>query len=285
MAQRFDKLAQTIVGLERLMLESSKFDFRTRAPPHKHVVKVAKNAGIGQDVASVALSILNDSYKTWAPMKQTTITLVFACLELACRLLNKDLNKIFGPKGLDYDKFFTKRSNIMETLLDLTDLYTHFHKHTIVGFGIDINVFIQLRITLNKEIDEKGFDRFCHSIDPALAQAKCTPKTPITPASPAEARQNGNTNGSNSTLSPRSSSSRGAVIRPDATIRFMLDRNQARDEQAIVDTFHNVEFEEYEIEIDEPIPPQRPAERHPTGPSGYRGRGDYGGFHRRGGRR
>jgi len=266
------------------MLESSKFDFRNRTP-HKYIIKTAKYARLSPDITKLALSILNDAYKTWAPMKQTCITMALACLELACRLYAQDVEKIYGGLGPSYEEFAAKREDVMETLLDITELYTHNQRQTTVGPMMDVDDFIQLRIVFNKEMEESGLERFCHGIDPATALAKCTPKTPITPASPAEMRANGGVNGNGNmaspvTLSPRSAGSRGLIA---GTVRFMLDKNQAREEEQIVDTYHKVEFEEYEVEVEEPIP----VTKHERGPGGYRGGREYGGYHgkRGGGRR
>ncbi|KAH8585905.1 cyclin-like protein [Bisporella sp. PMI_857] len=265
---RFDAPSNRILGLERMMLESSKFDFRNRSP-YKHIVKIAKYAGLDREVAKLAMSILNDSYKTWAPLKQTSSTMVFACLELAAHVLDKDLDKIFGPNAPNYEEFATNRPDIMETLLDIIDLYTHFQKSTTVGPLMDIDYFVQLRILYNKEMSEKGIERFNHCIDPSLAIAKVTPKTPITPASPAETRGNGSSNRTSDMAGP---SPRSDPAQKNAgTMRFMLDRNQAREEQAIVDSYHKEEYEEYEIEVDEPIP-----QKHDRS-LGYRGRDN--GYH------
>jgi len=273
-----------VTGLERLMLESSKFDFRNRTP-HKYIIKTAKYVRLSPDITKLALSILNDAYKTWAPMKQTCITMALACLELACRLYAQDVDKIYGGLGPNYEEFAAKRADVMETLLDITELYTHNQRQTTVGPMMDVDDFIQLRIVFNKEMEESGIERFCHGIDPATALAKCTPKTPNTPASPVETRANGGVNGNGNvaspvTLSPRSAGSRGLV---GGTVRFMLDRNQARDEERVVDAFHKVEFEEYEVEVEEPIPVNNNNNhKHERGSGGYQGGRDYGYHGKRG---
>jgi len=265
------------------MLESSKFDFRNRTP-HKYVIKMAKYAILTPEVTKLALSILNDAYKTWAPMKQTCITMALACLELACRIYAQDVEKIYGSLGPSYEEFAANRGDVMETLLDITELYTHNQRQTSVGPMMDVDDIIQLRIVFNKEMEESGLERFCHGIDPATALAKCTPKTPNTPASPADTRINGGVNGNGNgniaspALSPRSGGSRGLT---GGTVRFMLDRNQAREEQRVVDSYHKVEFEEYEVEVEEQIPVNKQERSH----GGYRGGRDYGYHGKRGGGR
>ena len=69
------------------MLESSSFDFRSRHPQHL-LIKLCKghDLNIGDAVAKTAYSLSIDLYRTFAPLKQTTVTLAFACVDLACRL-------------------------------------------------------------------------------------------------------------------------------------------------------------------------------------------------------
>ena len=49
---------------------------------------------LDNSVANAALSICLDVYRTLAVLKQTRQTLAFACLELAARFLEKDVEKI-----------------------------------------------------------------------------------------------------------------------------------------------------------------------------------------------
>ncbi|KAG9241906.1 cyclin-like protein [Calycina marina] len=292
---RFNSPSAIVLGLERLMLESSKFDFRNRTP-HRSLLKLAKYLALPGPTTKLALAILNDSYKTWAPMKQTCTAMAFACLELACHLLNRDLEQIHGSEDIanKYEELGCLREEVMETLLDMTELYTHCQKFTTVGMMWDVDIFIQIRIHLNREMSEHNFERFCHSIDPATALAKLTPKTPITPASPEETRTNGHTNGqasgngnSNGNFPSPSSSGGSKGVKQD-TVRFMLEREQAREEQAVVERYWKVEYEEYEIEIEEPIP-VAPVHhgRDRQGGGGYRGRdrGYHGHGHGKRGRR
>lgn len=94
------------------MLESSGFDFRTRHPL-KPLVKLARFYNLERDspVARLAYNISLDLYRTYAPLKQTTQTMAFACLELAGRLLGQNIKPL--EDGVHYGKWHTCREEIM----------------------------------------------------------------------------------------------------------------------------------------------------------------------------
>lgn len=263
-SETFEGPSKIVIGLERLMLECSGFDFRSRYP-FKHLIKLAKEAEIEKDVAKVAYNVMLDLYRTFGPLKQTCAAMSFACIELATLILDKQHEAIRGDSSPSYRKWFTTRSEIMETLLDLLDLYTHFQKSSIVGPSHNIEKFINIRIKLNQEMEEEALlSRYTeyheapktNGFKPSIK----TPKTPITPASPSETRVNGKDGASPATLSPRSSGSsrRGIGARgQEGTVRFMLDAEQAKQEKETVDQYFKVEYEEYEVEVEEPIKPER----------------------------
>ena len=261
------------------MLEASGFDFRVRYP-HKHLIKLAKEGGIGKDVVKIAYDVMVDLYKTFAPLKQTCATMSFACLEFATLILEKQQENIRGPQSPSYRKWCTRRAEIMETLLDLLDLYTHFQKSSIVGPSYNIEKFIQLKIKLNQEIEEDStLSRYTEQHEPPKTHGFKsnikTPKTPITPASPSDTRINGNI-ASPATLSPRSSGSGRKSVGTrgqDGTIRFMLDAEQAKQEKETVAEYFKVEYEDYEIEVEEPIKPN-PPQQHQNNPRNHHNRRD-----------
>lgn len=108
----FEIHARGIIGLERLMLEASGFDFRTRHP-QKVLIKLARHYGFTKDsrVSSVAYSISLDLYRTFAPIKQTSSTMAFSCLELAGRLLDQRSKPV--ESGQDYENWRTSRQEVM----------------------------------------------------------------------------------------------------------------------------------------------------------------------------
>jgi CTD kinase subunit beta len=277
--QSFDGSSKVVIGLERLMLEASGFDFRVRYP-HKHLIKLARAARVDKDVTRVAYNMMIDLYRTYAPLKQSCGTMAFACLELATKVLEKQQEKVQGQDAPQYRKWSTRRAEILETILDLLDLYTHFQKSSIVGPGHSMDKFIQLKIKINQEAGEgRSVNRFTEFYEPpktnGFRPGVKTPKTPVTPASPAEVRINGK-DASPATLSPKSSGSgrRGIGARgQDGTVRFMLDSEQAKEEKDITSTYFKEEWEEYEVEVEEPIParPEKKEERGQRQP--YRGHG------------
>jgi CTD kinase subunit beta len=258
--------------LERLVLEASGFDFRS-FHPHETLVKLLKSSGFSTEVSTMAYDMMIDLHKTFAPLKQVTTTMAFACTELATLVTESaDDQDIMKSLIKDYEKWSTSRAEVVETVLDLLDLYTHFQKTSEVGPKYNIELFIQIRIKFNQEVEQTpGLSRYTHQVEHQKTNGfktnVKTPKTPITPASPSDVRANG---ASPATLSPRSSDSRRPGPRPgqDGTARFMLDPDQARKERAVVNEYHRVEYEEYEVEVEEPIQPERSPQNHhrPGGP-------------------
>lgn len=118
LAQIFDQHSRGIIILERLMLEASGFDFRNRHP-QKLLVKLLKQHGLKKDdeVGIVAYCISLDLYRTFAPLKQTTGTMAFACLELASRLLDAGLEDVEAGRG--YVNWKLGRAEVMGMFLSL----------------------------------------------------------------------------------------------------------------------------------------------------------------------
>lgn len=96
------------------MLEASGFDFRNRHP-QKLLIKLAKAYGVqkGSSLIKIAYCISLDLYRTFAPLKQSTPTMAFACLELSSRLLNEFDS--FEVARKDYASWQTSREEIMGT--------------------------------------------------------------------------------------------------------------------------------------------------------------------------
>ncbi|TGO82191.1 hypothetical protein BPOR_0895g00030 [Botrytis porri] len=266
----FEAPSKVVIGLERLMLEASSFDFRVRYP-QKHLIKLVKNGGIQRDVAEVAYQVMLDLYRTFAPLKQTCSTMSFACVELATLICEKQK----GWRGPSYKKWWTSRSEIVETMLDLLDLYTHYQKQSIVGPLHNIEKFIGIRIKINQELEEKRLPRHTeHHEAPRNNGVRHAPNTPVTPASPADLRFNGHV-ASPANLSPKSVSSGSkppAAIRgQNGTVRYMLDVAKAKNERDTVDTYFRDEYEGYEVEVEETVPVE-PIPTHHTPREPHHGR-------------
>ncbi|KAL6719926.1 RNA polymerase II C-terminal domain kinase beta subunit [Lecanora helva] len=240
----FESHSKTIIGLERLMLEASGFDFRNRYPQvlALNIAKMynAEKHDVGRTVYSISL----DMYRTYAPLKQTTATMAFACVELAGRIHNHPIEAMQNGK---YDKRWNiTREEVMETLLDLVDLYTHHRAVTIVGQKFSLETFIGIRIALNQEASTNKYPRY--TVTAKSSQTKNSGSTkatngakkgPQTPTSPYD----------KDLTSPISANGASKPGLKDGTVRFMLDPQRAKDEKDAVRAFFEPGEEEYEIEV------------------------------------
>jgi CTD kinase subunit beta len=223
------------------MLESAGFDFRNRYP-QKLMVKLARALKFDRNNASkTAWNLSIDLYKTFAPLKQSTPTLAIACVELAARLHEMDTTRLVDAGIMRYSKWATSRAEVMETLLDLLDLYTHHRTSTSVGPIYTLEAFINIRIGLNQEASVAKIPRYASYASEGTVKAQngsngskprngAHPKTSATPAIQIPASAMG---------------SHGQ----DVTVRFMLDAARARAERSEVDKYHQIEQEEYEVEV------------------------------------
>ncbi|KAI9376648.1 Fructosamine kinase-domain-containing protein [Aspergillus egyptiacus] len=247
--QVLDEPARGIIGLERLMLESSGFDFRTRHP-QKTLIKLARQYGFTpqSEVSNVAYRISQDLYRTFAPIKQTTSTMAFCCLELAGRLLDQRIEAV--ELGIDYGNWKTSREEVMETLFDLLELYTHNRGATSVGPHFPADRFLTVRIPLNQEAEDRKLPRYTHWIEEGKSHK--------------EPRRSAATNGSTRKEQNAAAvevlyhplipvTANGERPRPgekgrDAAVRFIVDSEYAEAEKARVAEYFKVEMEEYEVE-------------------------------------
>ncbi|KAI9657231.1 MAG: RNA polymerase II C-terminal domain kinase beta subunit [Alyxoria varia] len=137
-------VAQTLFHFERLVLEANGYDFRYRHP-HSLLCKLIKASGLPKDtVGLTAYYITVDAYKTWAPLKVTTATMCLGCLELAVRLHGIEWEGVRGPvecfvgaveeggDDMESRRWKTTREEVLETMLDLLDLYQHYRQFTLL---------------------------------------------------------------------------------------------------------------------------------------------------------
>jgi CTD kinase subunit beta len=149
-----------------------------------------------------------------------------------------------------YSKWATSRAEVMETLLDLLDLYMHHRSSTSIGPLYTLETFLNIRIGLNNEATAANLPRYTLYTSDATPDAQqgsngfksrngFDPTSPLTPATPG-------------TVSPGNGQAPTSAIGirgQNGTVRFMLDAARARDERNEVDKFHKVEEEEYEVEV------------------------------------
>ena len=264
----FEMPSRVVIGLERLVVESIGFDFRSRSP-HITLYKMAQSLGRDDEMKAIAQnawSILTDLHRTFAPLKQTSATMALACLELATHLKGTSSEEETSAardrtREIDTNKWYTTREEIMETLLDALDLYTHHTPSTILGTQYPLDVFLRIRLMYNKECSESNLSRY------SSAQP---------PPSPENALSGGSTlrvsNGHPTPVSPPQSGPQPAQIfslanfmpvipEGGGTLRFMLDPQRAIDERAEVNRYFVEEWEEYEEEVEVHDPQPRSRER------------------------
>ena len=124
--QYFDQNGKIIIGLERLILETIGFDFRTRYP-QKLLVKIVRSIlGATNPTArafyATAYAMCIDMYKTFVPVKRTTFSMAMAVVELTARLVDNGqhlprVEAFAASRRQKYD-----RAPVVETMLDLLDL-------------------------------------------------------------------------------------------------------------------------------------------------------------------
>ncbi|KAI4258406.1 MAG: hypothetical protein L6R42_005126 [Xanthoria sp. 1 TBL-2021] len=197
-----------------------------------------------------------DMYRTFAPLKQTTPTMAIACVELAGRVLGKPVTEL--ESGKDYKQWKITRQEVMETLLDLVDLYTHHRSSTIVGQDHALEEFISIRIALNQEASAEKLARFTQSNrEKAMTNGATTngvkekkdPKglaSPRSIASPKDIKSPQPIGLTSVTGTPV----QGKPGLKEGTVRFMLDPERARDEKHTVADFFKMDEEEYEVVVE-----------------------------------
>ncbi|KAK3669788.1 RNA polymerase II C-terminal domain kinase beta subunit, partial [Recurvomyces mirabilis] len=255
----FETPSRIVIGLERLILESSGFDFRAKYP-HNLMVKMCKTLGNDEEelkkVGSIAWTVLTDLYRTFAPLKHTPATMALACLELATQLHAASTgNETFQEqiKAFDYEKAGTTRGEIMETLLDLLDLYTHHTANSILGTKYSLDDFLRIRLVLNKECTDDSIPRFTSAPESTAINTVQAGETLSlanghpTPVSPPQA---GAPNAPQTLPAPQMPS----LPEGGGTLRFMLDPRLVVEEKAEIKKFYTQEWEEVEEEIEIPIP-------------------------------
>jgi CTD kinase subunit beta len=272
--QTFNRPSELIIGLERLILETIGFDFRVRYP-QKHLIKAIRKLVPPEDakaLLAVAYDMSIDIYKSFAPIKQTTFTTVMAIVELAALMTSRHVDKI---RSVDLHRWHTNRGCVVETMLDLLDLYAQFPKSTKVGLQFPLDKFIQVKIGLNKEVEaSRRLGRFETWCDRCEAEVKDI--HPITPGSATSPATTSSYPGTTTLKRPAKST--------DATMRFVFDEDEARREEDIVMDFFREEYEEYEVEVEERIPDSEQNHARPNGPRQQHNNHDHGWapYHRNG---
>lgn len=108
--QLLDEPSRRVLSLERMILESSSFDFRNRQS-QLFVIKFCKHIGFPRHLGQLAWNISIDAYRTLAPLKATPHVQALAAIYLASRLLDtEEYTKV------DYAKFEAKKEQVIGRL-------------------------------------------------------------------------------------------------------------------------------------------------------------------------
>ena len=250
----FELQSKNVIGVERMVLEAAGFDFRGKYP-HEMIVKLAKELpdskiGTNSMLAEVGFVVCTDMHRTWAPLKQTEVTMAFASLELGVHLLaaynETDASGVGDWIGhLDYNEWGTSRPEIMESILDVLDLYTHHTHLTTYGVQFALDIFLRIRLMFNKECTAGHIERYASApprTAPSTSQVENGHPKPLSQMELATAQSTG----------PHANLSTNGSV----TQRFMLNPQRAFDERVQVSRFFVDDWEEYEEEVEVPV--QRP---------------------------
>lgn len=303
----FEGPSRNIIGLERLMLESSTFDFRARHP-QKLLIKLLKRLNIERSspLARTAYTMSIDLYRTFAPLKQTSATMAFACLELSARVLDDaSTNSLLSDltDESQYTKWRTSRAEIMETMRDALSLFTDHRSHSTLGPTYTIDTFLNISIALKQEADAAKLPRYTY-YQTRKPPAATTTNGRATNGSSRGGRHNNNRNtqptrnqqqpptpqnrmtpaaviDTSALLNPSSTTQPTVpVSNPQQTIRYLLSPLAAASETAKTTAYFTVDESEYEVEEEvsaaEWAKMQAAAAAQAQAPTGPRGHGHHG---------
>ncbi|KAI1175388.1 hypothetical protein F4777DRAFT_550536 [Nemania sp. FL0916] len=268
----FDASSKMLIGLERQVIETLRFDFQVRNP-FKMLAKIVKVV-LGPDREGSkffveAFKVGTDMYKTFAPLKHTTFTCAFAAARLTA-LMTGLHESIFAD--LDPTEYYTREEWVAEVMLDVLDLYTDHYRSTLLGPEINPQAFIDIKIKANKQIEAARIPRyqnFCSECEREGLPSPASTDSSPSPASPAMTNN----------------STKRAPQGFDGTYRFLFDAHEVRREKAAYEEFTRDEWDEWEEVVDEPIPERdnrrradlgpepRAPPREPRGGRGSRGHG------------
>jgi len=157
--QTLEEQRRKIIILERHVLETAAFDFRSQHP-QPYIIKFTRfmkrkppkpaspDIVVSRDIARQAWQIALDGYKTFAPLKYPPHVLALAYIHLSCLLQSQDIQ-------LPYDTFAARADDVNAVMIDLLDLYIHHLACTHVGPEYPLAKFINLQIGIRRGLMEE----------------------------------------------------------------------------------------------------------------------------------
>lgn len=280
----FDDHSRSIIELERLILETIRFNFRDHNP-HELLIKLAKRidgAESGKALCAQAFALLTELYRTFAPLKHTAVTLCLASLELATHLMSNEA-QLKAVKQLRLKDGSPTRPEVVEVILDGLDHYTRHASQSVLGSRFALDRFLQIRLHYNRECEANAIPRYAKPLPPQEpTQVQNGHPTPVSPAE--------HPTGEVGPVEHRFSKAMEKV----GTLRFAMNPEDAIAEKDSIMTYLYDGYDEIEEEIEIPASPRQQTPRRPLSPDrrsddhrpfnprgGFRGRGR--GYHNRGG--
>ncbi|KAJ2973651.1 hypothetical protein NUW58_g8887 [Xylaria curta] len=142
----FDQSSKMLIGLERHVIETLRFDFQVRNP-FKMLAKIVKAVlGSEEDASDFfieAYKVGIDMYKTFAPLKHTTFTCAFTIALLTALITGWSEDAFVS---LDPTAYYTCQEWVAEVMLDVLDLYTDHYRSTLLGQEINPQIFMDVKI-------------------------------------------------------------------------------------------------------------------------------------------
>ncbi|PHH63621.1 hypothetical protein CDD81_5602 [Ophiocordyceps australis] len=261
------------------------------------IVKIIRAAlghgSAAKSMLATAYAMSIDLYKTFVPIKRTTLAMALAIVQLTAHLgpdpgtVSSHLDRIHRfasgrcsrPASPSGTKSLLRHDAIVESMLDLLDLYVQHHKSTRLGPVFDLARFMDIKIRINNDLDASASLRHlfhCSRCD--VADAEPLVALSVTAADPSPLALEPD---AAPPAWPPDAAVRRTARAHDGTMRFVFDPAAAHVEHKAASDFFRQEYHEYEIEVDEalPLPQERDAGHVPGGRGGYRGghrdRGDY----------
>lgn len=141
-SQTLEDQRKRLIGLERMVLETSCFDFRFRHP-QRFIIKFARSMHLATEVAKLAWDVSVDAYKTLLPLQYPPHVLALSYLDLAVKLSGARAQSGMPDVRVDV-------ADIEEVVDELLNLYINYPAQTVTGNTYPTKTFLQLRIDLNR---------------------------------------------------------------------------------------------------------------------------------------
>lgn len=148
----FEAASTRVLGLERMLLESACFDFRTR-DPGPIVLKFGRVLGAGKGTVKLAVEILFDIHRTLSVLKASPQGIALAALLLADRLEGR--KTVVG----DYARFETNVLEVSDIMDETLDLWIEPEGETEVGSRWTVEKYVTLRLEVQKGVNGNGVEK------------------------------------------------------------------------------------------------------------------------------